>query len=121
MPEAPRSRPEGSELLVSFSGHIAARPKAVFDALDSRLRPGEHAQSLYLADPAAFLVVAQGGWWYRGEYRVVPDESGSNLEHRLYNVAQTAHRVGGFTARRVVSAAPAEFQRLLKELRLDLE
>jgi len=121
MPEAPRTRPKDAELLGSFRGYIAARPRAVFDALDARLRPGEAAESLYLADASAFFIVAQGGWWYRGEYRVVPDERGSHLEHSFYNVAQTARRIGRFTGRKVIEGAPAEFQRLLKELKLDLE
>lgn len=121
MAEGPRARPEGSDLLASFGGHISARPRAVFEALDARLRPGEEAESLYLADFSAFFIVTQGGWWYRGEYRVVPDEFGSNLEHRIYNVARTSRRVGRFTGRRVIDQAPAEFQRLLVELKLDLE
>jgi len=118
---APRRRPDGARLLGSFGGHIAARPRAVFEALDARLRPAEPGRGLYLADASAFLVVAQGGWWYRGEYRVVPDERGSNLEHRIFTVARTAPRIARLTGRRAIAAAPAEFQRLLRELRLDLE
>lgn len=54
--------------MASFSGHVKARPKAVFEALDARLRPGDSAFELYTADAAAFFIIAQGGWWYRGEY-----------------------------------------------------
>ena len=121
MPEAPRQRPEVHEVLHSLRGHIRARPKAVFDALDARLRPGEEAESMYTADAAAFLIIAQGGWWYRAEYRVVPDEYGSNVEHHLLNVAQTGKRAGRFSGRKIIEATPAEFDRLLRELRLDLE
>ncbi|MCU1513562.1 MAG: hypothetical protein JWO10_652 [Microbacteriaceae bacterium] len=121
MAEAPRTRPESYDVLHSFYGHVKARPRAVFDALDARLRPGHDAESLYTADPAAFLIIAQGGWWYRAEYRVVPDEFGSNLEHVLLNVAQTGRRAGRFTGRKVIEQAPAGFERLLKELRLELE
>ena len=104
----------------SFAGHLKARPKAVFDALDARLRPGEGGHSLYLADPNAFLIVAQGGWWYRGEYRVVPDEFGSHIEHSMLNVA-AQQKLATFTGRREIKSAPAEFERLLRQLRLELE
>jgi hypothetical protein len=120
MPEAPRRRPDDAVVVRAFSGHVKARPKAVFEALDRRFRPQEGSNSLYLADAAAFLIIAQGGWWYRGEYRVVPDESGSNVEHTMLNIARQ-RRMGRFTGRRVIEAAPDEFERLLRELRLDLE
>lgn len=121
MPEAPRTRPERHTVLSTLRGHIRARPKAVFDALDARMRPAGQAESLYLADPAAFLIIAQGGWWYRGEYRIVPDETGSHLEHTIVNVAQRAHRLGATTGRKVLASAPADFEKLLRQLRLELE
>ncbi len=121
MPEAPRTRPEHAEVLHEFRAHLRARPRAVFDAIAARMDPGPDAESLFTADPSAWLVISQGGWWYRAEYRVVPDETGSNLEHALLNVAETAHRLGRFTGRKVIEAAPAAFQRLVRELRAELE
>jgi hypothetical protein len=121
MPEAPRSRPARFVVLHTFRGHLRARPASVFAALDARFRPSGASDSLYLADSAAFLIVAQGGWWYRGEYRVVPDENGSHVEHVIVNVAQTARSLGMFTGRRVVADAPAAFETLLRQLRLELE
>ena len=121
MPEAPRARPAGSEVLLTLAGHVRARPARVFDAIDGRMRPSADADSLYTADPAAFLVISQGGWWYRAEYRVVPDERGSNVEHVILNVAQTAHGLGRFTGRRVLRDAPAQFETMLRQLRLELE
>jgi hypothetical protein len=121
MPEAPRKRPDKHVVLRSFRGHLRARPAAVFAALDRHLKPGEGASASYRADPAAFLVIVQGGWWYRGEYRVVPDEAGSNLEHVIVNVAQRARLLSRITAHRVLSAAPVKFQTLLKDLRIELE
>jgi hypothetical protein len=121
MPEAPRERPGGYTLLHSFAGHVRARPKPVFEAIDRRLRPPVGAESFYTADPAAFLVIAQGGWWYRGEYRVVPDERGSNIEHYIVNVAQTVHWLGPVTGRKVLKQAPLVFDRLLRQLRAELE
>ncbi|GII84699.1 hypothetical protein Ssi03_26890 [Sphaerisporangium siamense] len=34
------------------------------------------------------FVAAQGGWWYRGEYRLEPHPEGSRLVHRVFNVAR---------------------------------
>ncbi len=121
MPDAPRQRPELHTVLATLEGYVRARPRDVFEAIDRRMRPADLARSLYTADPAAFLVIAQGGWWYRGEYRVVPDEFGSHVYHTIVNVAQRGHRLGKATGRRVLSAAPADFERLVKELRLELE
>ncbi|MGW5263033.1 hypothetical protein ACWEQG_18825 [Microbispora sp. NPDC004025] len=30
----------------------------------------------------------QGGWWYRGEYRLAPDPAGTLLVHQVRNVAE---------------------------------
>jgi hypothetical protein len=92
----------------------------VFEALDRQFRPEEGSRSLYTADPAAFLIIAQGGWWYRGEYRVVPDEFGSNVEHIMLTIAHR-RRMSGSASRKVIEGAPADFERLMKILRLDLE
>lgn len=121
MPEAPIERPERFELLFTGRGHLAAKPKAVFDALDSRLRPPVNGSSYYTADRSAFFIVAQGGWWYRAEYRIVPDEFGSNLEHSLLNVAQKAASLGRFTGRAVIRDAPGAFETLLRQLKREVE
>ncbi len=110
-----------SSVLASFAGHVRARPKAVFDALDARLRPVDDGRRPYTADPAAFLIIVHGRWWYRGEYRIVPDENGSNLYHSIVNVAQSAHALGPMVGRRTLSGAPADFDKLLRQLRLELE
>jgi len=121
MPEAPRQRPQNYTLLHSFSGHIKARPRDVFDAIARRFDPGQGSGTLFLADARSYLVIAQGGWWYRGEYRVVPDDHGSHVEHVILNVAQKAHRLGAWTGRKVIADAPAEFEKLMRQLRLELE
>lgn len=121
MPEAPRERPENYTLIHSFAGHVKARPTAVFDAIVRRLDPGPAARSKFSADPRGYLIIAQGSWWYRGEYRVVPDDHGSQIEHSILNIAQKAHRLGTRSGRKVIAAAPAEFEKLLRQLRLELE
>lgn len=121
MPEASRIRPQKHAVLHTLTAHIRARPRAVFDALDSRLDPGPGAVSGYFADPAAFFVVAQGGWWYRAEYRVVADEYGCLLEHVVVNVAQRGEKLALAAGRRVVASAPLAFHDLVKSLRAELE
>jgi hypothetical protein len=108
-------------VLHTFAAHIRARPQAVFEALDARLYPGDGASSAYLADASAFLIVTQGGWWYRAEYRVVPDERGSNLEHVVVNVAQRGEKAALAAGRRVIADAPLAFHDLVKGLRGELE
>jgi hypothetical protein len=51
----------------------------------------------------------------------VPDETGSNLEHVIVNVALRARPLSRLTARRVLAEAPREFQALVKDLRIDVE
>ncbi|HEY9498677.1 MAG TPA: hypothetical protein VIQ78_06615 [Terrimesophilobacter sp.] len=121
MAEAPRIRPESATVLHVLRGYVRARPKAVFEAIAARLDPGPDAESYFTADSAAWLVISQGGWWYRAEYRVVPDGNGSHVEHTLLNVAERAHRLGRFTGRKVIAGAPAAFTRLISELRAELE
>ena len=121
MPEASRTRPEHAEVLHVLRGHVLARPRKVFDALAARFDPGPNAESHFLADSSAFLVVTQGGSWYRAEYRVIPGEHGSHVEHTLLNVAQHGAKLGGFTGRKVINGTPAAFERLLTELRAELQ
>lgn len=35
-------------------------------------------------------IAFQGGWWYRGEYQLEPDTSGTRIVHRVYNAATRA-------------------------------
>jgi hypothetical protein len=121
MSAAPRRRPQGYVVVGSFRAHLRARPAVVFDALDARLRPAEDSDILYTADPAAFFIVVQGAWWYRGEYRVVPDETGSNVEHTIVNVASRARVVSRIVSRRTLASAPAEFESLAARLRREAE
>jgi hypothetical protein len=121
MPEAPRVRPEYAQSLHELRAHIRARPKPIFDALAERFNPGEGAQSLFTADSGAWLVIVQGGWWYRAEYRVVPDDFGSLVEYSLLNVSETGKHLARRISRKVVEAAPADFDRLITSLRAELE
>lgn len=121
MPEAPRVRPEKHTVLSSFAANIKASPDAVFAAADARLRGGIGSVNDYLADPEERIIVAQGGWWYRAEYRIVPDERGAILEHVLVNVAQRGDKAALTAGRRAITGAPLAFHDLVKRLRAELE
>lgn len=108
-------------VLHDLHGHVKARPRAVFDALSARFDPGENAQSFFTADAAAWLVIVQGGRWYRAEYRVIPDDFGSRVEHVLLNISGSSRGLGRATVRRLIESAPADFERLVTSLRAELE
>ena len=121
MPAASRTRPAKHDVVHTLAAPIRARPRAIFDALDARLDPGPGAVSAYFADPGAFFIVAQGGWWYRAEYRVIADEHGSTLEHVVVNIAQRGEKLALVAGRRVVASAPLAFHDLVKSLRAEVE
>lgn len=121
MPEAPHDRPAKNTPLLALAGTVHAAPDAVYESLRRRLEPAADVDVLFLADPVDRLVVLQGHWWYRGEYRVLPDEQGARVEHEIVNVAPNAHRLGAITGRDVVKASPAAFQVLLTDLVTELE
>jgi hypothetical protein len=121
MPGAPLERPKRGTVLRAFAGTVAAPPASVFDAVLQRVRPARPEGGNLSTDPQARLIVVQGGWWYRAEYRVSADPGGSRLDLTLVNVAEPAHWLGPFTGRAVLRASPAAFERLVRELARDLE
>ena len=106
-------RPQKHTELRAFAGVVSGAPDAVFASLRARLEGG-HGH--FAADPATRRIVQQGDWWYRGEYRVLPDDAGSRVEYEIVNVAQTAHLLAPLTGRDVLRASPAAFAQLLGEL-----
>ena len=106
-------RPPKHTELRAYAGAVSGAPDAVFASLQRRLETGE---GHFAADPATRRIVQQGGWWYRGEYRVLPEGTGSRVEYEIVNVAQTAHVLGPITGRDVLRASPAAFAQLLGEL-----
>lgn len=117
---APLHLPPKHTVLRSFAGHLEAAPDDVYAALAKHLAPGDETGEHFLADPRTRLIVVEGDWWYRGEYRVMPEDGGSRIEHEVINVAQVAHWAGALTGRSVVAGAPAAFQRLLSDVDAEL-
>ena len=130
-------RPERHTVLRSFAGHLDAAPDQVFAALVERMQeaPG------VAVDTAGHEVVQQGGWWYRGEYRVMAEPadptataadgtgaeadaaaaaSGTRLEFEIVNVAPSWHWAGPIAGRTVLANAPYGFHALLSDIEAEL-
>ena len=108
-------------MLHTFTAYVRARPDAVFRAVATRVEPGPAAPLEMLTDTEGLVIVVQGAWWYRGEYRVVGDTAGSTLEHVVVNVAQRGERAAVLAARKSITTAPLAFHELVKSLRAELE
>jgi hypothetical protein len=121
MPVAPRDRPEKHSVLHTFTVYVRATPDAVFRAVATRVDPAQTASLDMLTDTEGLVIVVQGTWWYRGEYRVVGDSAGSTLEYVVVNVAQRGERAALLAARRSITTAPLAFHELVKSLRAELE
>ena len=89
-------------MLREFVGTAAAPPETVLAAL-----PGTRYGS---------LVVEQGEWWYRAEYRVSASGEGSRVELTIVNVAQSAHWAAPIAGRNELRWAERAFTELLRSL-----
>ena len=72
--------------LAEASGVVARPPAEVFERLRLKLGGGDHPMRMEV-DRERGCVAVQGGWWYRGEYRVTADPAGARVEHRVVNAA----------------------------------
>ncbi|MET4640052.1 hypothetical protein [Mycetocola sp. 2940] len=118
---APHDRPAKNTVLRSYAGEIHADPADVYAAIKRRLTPPDPDVTAFTADDAEQLLIVQGGWWYRGEYRVLSSPGGSRIEHELVNVAQRAHWAGPIAGRTSIAQSAHVFGRLLTELAAELE
>lgn len=99
METAPRDRPARHTVLREFTRDVSCPPEAVLRAL-----AGTRYDS---------LVVEQGDWWYRGEYRVEPQGNGSRVSLTIVNVAQRLHWSAPLAGRRELADAERAFDALL--------
>jgi hypothetical protein len=121
MQEASLERPAKNTPLMALAGVVHADADTTYDALAELVAPQGDEGASFLRDDETRTLVVQGGWWYRGEYRVLPDEQGARVEHELVNVARTAHWAGPITGRSVIADTPALFQQLLTNLAARVE
>jgi len=64
-------------------------------------------------DRAARSIAQQGEWWYRGVTSVEPDERGSLVLYRIFNVAPGHRWAVRFASRGPLAAAPTAFAKVL--------
>jgi hypothetical protein len=86
VPEHPRSGSALVKTLAEASGVVARPPAEVFERLRRKLAGGAYPLRMDVDREHGFVAV-QGGWWYRGEYRVTADPAGARVEHRVVNAA----------------------------------
>ena len=102
MQTAPRDRPAKHTVLRELAREVDAAPEDVLAAL-----PGTRYDS---------LVVVQGDWWYRAEYRVEPLVSGSRVALTIVNVAERLHWSAAIAGRRELADAERAFDELLASI-----
>jgi len=64
-------------------------------------------------DRASRSITQQGEWWYRGVTSVEPDERGSLVLYRIFNVAPGHRWAVRFVSRGPLAAAPTAFAKVL--------
>ena len=64
-------------------------------------------------DRATRSISRQGEWWYRGVTSVEPDERGSLVRYRIFNVAPGHRWAVRFVSRGPLAAAPTAFAKVL--------
>ena len=116
VPGAPLERPAHGTVLREFAGLVPLPPDRVFELVLDRVRPLSPEGGNLSTDPVTRLIVVQGGWWYRAEYRVTADPVGSRLGMTIVNVAKPAHWAGPLTGRSVLRASGESFEQLVEEL-----
>jgi hypothetical protein len=111
-------RPARSTVLREHQSVIEAPLSAVLARLAAVVDPGE--QSSFAVDETAGLVVVQGGWWYRAEYRVAADPAGTRVTLTILNVAQPAHWAGPITGRAALRSSAQDFGAVIAAVRAAL-
>ena len=109
---APLDRPERHTVLLELEREVAADPARVFPLLVRRITPTD-GHTKFAVYPDHFTAVMQGGWWYRGEYRVIPAPGGAKVSYTVVNVAQRLHEGGRLVSKGIVAKSPNTFARHL--------
>ena len=76
----------------------------------------EGSRMTVVVDRAGRSVSQQGEWWYRGVTSVEPDPRGSQVIHRIFNVAEGNGWAVRFVSRGPLRAAPDQFTTLITTL-----
>lgn len=106
------------EPMLELDGRTSAARDRLIDLIVERFRGMPGGTHELRVDRENGRVTYQGGWWYRGEYDVEPDESGSVVRYRVFNAATRARWAVPLANRFFVGfqdSQRAEFQRLLRE------
>ena len=116
--EAPPERVAGVLLDVRPGGRspIAARGAAEDDDGDRFVVVREGSRLTVTVDRAERSVAEQGEWWFRSVTAVEPDPRGSQVVHRIFNVAEGNAWAIRFVSRGPLNAAPGRFAEAVRRL-----
>jgi hypothetical protein len=121
MAEATHERPPVATLVRSFADFVSADEDVVFEALVKRLSSDVSEASFSLVDPQGRLIVVQGNWWLRGEWRVSRDPAGSDIEYDIVNAAARGRWFGRMTGGRALKDASRQFTEIIESVRTEVE
>jgi hypothetical protein len=95
-------------------------------AADGRIEPADAGNDFVLirdgsrftvtVDPAARSVTQRSEWWYLGVTSVEPDPRGSQVVHRVFNVAEGNGWAVRLVSRGPLHAAPVTFAEHVRQL-----
>jgi hypothetical protein len=105
---APLERPGRHTVLLELDRELAADPARIFPLLVRRVTPTD-GYTKFSVYPHCFTAIMQGGWWYRGEYRVTPAPGGAKVSYTVVNVAQQLHKGGRLISKGIVARSPDAF------------
>jgi hypothetical protein len=90
------------------------------DAGDDFVLIRDGSRMTVTVDREARSVAQQGEWWYLGVTSVEPDPRGSQVVHRIFNVAEGNGWAVRFVSRGPLRAAPVTFAEHVRQLGEDL-
>jgi hypothetical protein len=86
------------------------------DAVDEFVVVRDGSRLAVRVDRAARSVTRQGEWWYRGVTSVEADPRGSQVIHRVFNVAEGNAWAVRFVSRGPLRAAPEAFAAQVRQI-----
>jgi hypothetical protein len=95
---------------------IATRGETDQDDGDRFVVVREGSRLTVTVDRAARSVAQQGEWWFRSVTAVEPDPRGSQVVHRIFNVAGGNAWAVRFVSRGPLNAAPGQFAEVVFRL-----
>jgi hypothetical protein len=85
-----------SRVIHTVTATVPVPIERVFDGIVAAVTPGALKSEV---DRERSFVAVQGGWWYRGEYALTCTPGGTQITHRVVNVARQGRWAVGLANR----------------------